>query len=350
MENKYDVIIIGAGPAGLECANTLNNTNLSVLLIEKNKVIGPKICAGGLTNLDAQFDIPEDKTRCFSKQEIIIIDQSYRKNLVNPLKTISRLELGQFQLNKINKSSNIKILKDTLVKRIEKNRVITNKGTFYFKYLVGADGSNSIVRKYLGLKSKICIGMFFNIKKITNKFIWYANPRLLKSGYIWIFPHKRYTNIGVYFNPECIDVKNAKSILEDFLNKNNYRFNRYNFKAAPINYFYQGCIFKNIFLIGDAAGLASKATGEGISFALTSGKEIAKKILDSNYKLTELNRILIIKKRQERMLKIRETMLKIFEKLPFMQVFLFRLFVNLMKKKWFQKILQTFRNWNYRFL
>lgn len=47
MGNSYDVIIIGAGPAGLAVAEELENTALTVLLIEKNSVIGPKICAGG---------------------------------------------------------------------------------------------------------------------------------------------------------------------------------------------------------------------------------------------------------------------------------------------------------------
>ena len=66
MENKFDVVIIGAGPAGLKCAEQLKNSNLSVLVIEKNKIIGPKVCAGGLTPLAANFDFPELKTRTFS--------------------------------------------------------------------------------------------------------------------------------------------------------------------------------------------------------------------------------------------------------------------------------------------
>lgn len=329
MGNKYDVVIIGAGPGGLECANQLKNTNLSVLLIEKNKVIGPKICAGGLTNLDTKFDVPEKKTQSFSEQNIVFTNKSYIIKLKNPLITISRLDLGQFQLNKINKSTNIRILTETVVKQIKNNRIKTNKGTFYFKYLVGADGSNSIVRRCLNLKSKICVGMYYDIQKVTNKLKWYINPKLLKCGYIWIFPHKEYINIGVYFNPAYVSAKNAKSALEDFLNNNNYKFVKSNLKTAPINSFYQGCVFNNVFLIGDAAGLASKTTGEGISFALTSGKEIAKKILKPNYEMVKLDRILTIKKRQERMLKI-------FEMFPLLQTVFFKIFVNLMKKKWFQ--------------
>ena len=329
MTNQYDVIILGAGPAGLECANQFKNSNLSVLLIEKNKIIGPKTCAGGLTNLDKNFDIPKEKTRSFPKQEIFIKEKSRTINLVNPLKTISRFELGQYQFQQISNCKNIRILKETLVKEIKKNELVTSSENFKFKYLVGADGSNSIVRKHLNLKSKICIGMYYNISKITDRFIWYVNPQKLKSGYIWVFPHKKYTNIGVYYNPDFVSSKNAKIALEDFLKFHEFDFTHSKFEAASINYSYYGCIFNNIFLIGDAAGLASKTTGEGISFALTSGKEIAKRIMNPNYEMDDLDKILTFKKRQERMLKV-------FDGLPVIQTLLFKIFLNLMKKKWFQ--------------
>ncbi|MDY6972321.1 MAG: NAD(P)/FAD-dependent oxidoreductase, partial [Thermodesulfobacteriota bacterium] len=52
MTESYDVIIIGAGPGGLSCAGELVKSNKSVLLLEKNNIIGPKICAGGIRESD----------------------------------------------------------------------------------------------------------------------------------------------------------------------------------------------------------------------------------------------------------------------------------------------------------
>ena len=89
MRNRYDVVIIGAGPAGLKCAEQLRDSNLSVLLIEKNKIIGPKICAGGLTRLVPDYDIPEGSIRSFTNQIIFIDDKKYDIKLANPLKTVA---------------------------------------------------------------------------------------------------------------------------------------------------------------------------------------------------------------------------------------------------------------------
>lgn len=51
----FDVIIIGAGPAGLKCAETLGNSKLKVLLLEKNSKIGPKTCGGLMTTIGIKY-------------------------------------------------------------------------------------------------------------------------------------------------------------------------------------------------------------------------------------------------------------------------------------------------------
>ena len=57
----YDVIIVGAGPAGLRCAEILGKSELSVLLLEKNAKMGQKVCAGGITRKDlAILDLPDN--------------------------------------------------------------------------------------------------------------------------------------------------------------------------------------------------------------------------------------------------------------------------------------------------
>jgi len=58
---QYDVIIFGAGPAGLMCAEILSKSDKSVLVLEKNEIFGDKVCGGGLTRKATELlDIPDD--------------------------------------------------------------------------------------------------------------------------------------------------------------------------------------------------------------------------------------------------------------------------------------------------
>jgi len=62
MEHKYDVAIIGAGPAGMMAAIYASKRDKSVVLIDKNRVPGKKLLITGkgrcnITN--AQFDLNE---------------------------------------------------------------------------------------------------------------------------------------------------------------------------------------------------------------------------------------------------------------------------------------------------
>ena len=328
MKKRYDVIIIGAGPSGLKCAEVLKNSKLSVLIIEKNNVIGPKLCGGGLTSLVNHSDIPINKTRSFKIQYTYLGNKEHKIYFINPVKTIDRFDLGQYQLNKIKRLENIDVLSGCKVNKIFKTKIMTNKGDFYYNYLVGADGSNSIVRKFLGLKTKLYIGFCYNIDKKTNKFKWIFNPTKIKSAYVWLFPHKNYTNVGIYFNPSILNLEDAKNFLISRIEKEGYKIKKEDLRGAPVNYCYSGIKFDNIFLVGDAAGLASKVWGEGIPHALISGSEVAKKIMNPNYKMRQISKILKIKRRQE-------FIGDMFNLIPPLQKFFIRLFIKLMDGWWF---------------
>lgn len=311
----------------MKCAEQLKNSSFSVLLIEKNKIIGPKICAGGLTGLCGKYGFSESKIRSFTKIIFYISDKKHKEvELSFPIKIIDRYDLGQYLLDKIKDSKNITVSKETLAKEIKKDRVITNKGDFYYKYLVGADGSYSLVRRFLGLKSKISIGMYYEVPEIMDNLMIYFYPKLLKSIYIWAFPHKNHTNIGIglHLDSKHLTLKQSKKILEKFLKKNGFAYSEKEFKAAPLNSYCKGCVFGNVFLVGDAAGLVSKFIGEGISYALISGEEIGKRILKPGYEMPELKKALKIKKKEERFGKI-------FESLPFFRGFFLKFYINLSK-------------------
>jgi len=134
--------------------------------------------------------------------------------------TISRADLGAFQLRKIKKASNIDIVTEGVVKKIDKTSIfIEGDKEIKFKYLVGADGSESIVKQSLKLKTEYFIGIYYEIPKITGDYSFYLNPDTMGTGYIWTFPHQKVTNIGIYYNPQQLATPAAKKILTGFAKK-----------------------------------------------------------------------------------------------------------------------------------
>ena len=335
---KFDVVIIGAGPGGLNCAKFLEKSNLKVLILEQNKTIGPKVCAGGVTTYDMDYlKLPETViSKTFDKVKLV---SGKYKTIVNNnrhlLYTVDRKTLGQYQKKQLKKT---KIKTSSRVTKINKDHIIVNKKEkIFFKYLVGADGSGSITRRYLGLKIKDVVSAFQYIIPTKNK---YQNLEVHANAdfgawYAWIFPNKNFVSIGTGCDKKYFSPKKLKINFNKWIKKNNIDISKAKYEAFPINYDYRGYKFKNIFLIGDAAGLASGITGEGIYQALISGEEIAKKILNPKYKTKKLHE-LIKRDNMDRLL------IKILPKNKFIMTIIKNLIVIFSKSRTLQKIMLKF--------
>jgi geranylgeranyl reductase len=312
---KYDVVIIGGGPGGLKCAETLGEDGTKkVLVVEKKDKIGPKTCGGGLTEWDKMFALPEDKIQTFERQYFDFEGEEYYAE--TPISTIDRVDLGQFQLKQVKKFKNIDIWTETTAKEINKDYILIKKDKetikVEFDYLVGADGSTSIVRRYLNLPNRFFTGFRYIIpNQEYDKFTWIFDFKKLGSNYAWVFPFPGGINAGIYYNPEDTKhIKNtqeAKKLLNEILDEYKVDYKDQKIEGMQVNCLYKGHHFDNIYLIGDSAGLTSAPTGEGISFAMTSGKEVAEHILDKNHDFKALKEIMKYKNLQERFLWVTDT-------------------------------------------
>ena len=296
---SFSVIIVGAGPGGLACASLLADHGIDVLLLERKAKVGPKVCGGGITWEGLIKRVPEHLIEgAFPSQHI---RSNYQHTVIQSpdpiIATIRREVLGEWMCQQAEAAGAV-IKTSCVVNRIGHDSISTSRGDFKYRYLVGADGSSSIVRKYLRLDTeKVGVGIHFQVPGNFNKMEWHLNSALFNNGYGWIFPYQNMASVGVYGVKPHNNPKKMLANLKQWAKQQNISIDGLKPKAGLINFDYRGWHFGNKMLIGDAAGLASGLTGEGMYSALVSGETAARVILDPEYDCHALQ--LLIKKQQK---------------------------------------------------
>ncbi|MHA2408185.1 MAG: geranylgeranyl reductase family protein [Candidatus Ranarchaeia archaeon] len=293
MKQSEDVVIVGGGPSGAYCAFNLARQGIEPVILDQSHP-REKRCGGGISPaVLKKFPFVEKfRSRGFTFGNFKIIScidtQVITKSLENGF-CISRKCFDQGILEMAIQNG-AKIVKEKVLDVREKGKiwnVITNKTIFSTKVLVGADGVNSIVRrKTVGPISTENLALTFgyittSLEKDN------ATIRFLAEipGYIWVFPGKDYSNIGL--GSELKHGRMLKSLIDAFINSHFPRIKIISRYAAMLpsasnpKFFRLPCAGANWILIGDAAGHVDPISGGGILYALWGG-ELAAQAIESN--------------------------------------------------------------------
>lgn len=296
MGEHTDVLIVGGGPGGLACATLLAQHDLKVVLVERKSVIGPKVCAGGITWNGLLKHVPADLIeQTFPEQHIITPWQHAQVAEKNPIiATVNRQRLGQWMVERA-QAAGVTVFSGTRISTLEQGRAVLEHADgrqrqYRFAQLVGADGSNSLVRRFLGLPTAAMgFGLNCMIPGHHSQMEWYLAPKLFGCGYGWCFPHQTECSIGVYADSRVLPARILKQRLLLWAEQHNIQIEPMTIRAGQVNYDYRGVRFGSVWLVGDAAGLASGLTGEGIYSALVSGQEVARMIVHANHEAKQLD-------------------------------------------------------------
>ena len=296
-EYDFDVIIVGAGPAGSTAAHDLAKSGAKVLLLDKEKFPRYKACGGGIPiRTEKMLPFPIDSVIEDSVHLLRVSalgKHSFTRDCGEPFahmvlrNRFDNLLLEQAQITgaEFRPKTTIQDLKLT------KNGVVITAEHFTAssKFLICADGAHSPVGKLAGLGTTLaeCAAWEVDIQaKYQDIYPKTSGATALIDigfqpwGYAWMFPKAEVLSIGIV-TPRSQASKMKKRIqnyLEhlhiadypiDIAKGHKIRFRRNAEQIAK----------KRIALIGDAAGLADEFTQEGISYAIHSGKLVAKSLI-----------------------------------------------------------------------
>lgn len=303
-DTKYDVIIIGCGIAGSTLGYLLKKEGYKVLIIDQRKYHGKnKLCSGILTKrsyeiLKEIYDIKElEKYAIIGRFDSFTVKSIFTAKINNvDLKVANRKRLDIYLTNQYKKCNGDILEEGGLLEYDFKNKTI-RAGMFTFSYniLVGADGVVSQLRKILtGKYQDRYVSMQYYGKPAPYKMAFEFKKGL--TGYYWYIATSTRTHVG------CADFKEYRLNIDEFRRK---ALNDSNIDSEILSgirptgkeIMLKFNKFKDIYFIGDAAGLTSPTTGEGIYHALNSAKLLFRAISENlSYEKLMKSTVLDIKK------------------------------------------------------
>ena len=311
-EHIYDVVIVGAGPAGCACALALKDSGLRVVLIDKasfprDKVCGDAIPGRAIKTLRAidpafaqafaqyaqKYDT-QHTTLYYNRRQLTF-------SWVQPAYTCRRVDFDNFLLELVQQHTNTTIKTGTACTELVRNAAgvtITAGGERYTaQMVVGADGAHSVAGKHLAPRpldrahhAGSVRAYYANISGLQADTTEIFFERRFLPSYLWVFPLPgNVANVGFgMLSSEIVKRRiNLKTAFHEFIDNMPELKARFA-NAEPVSTLdgfglplgsKPGVLSGDRFLLaGDAASLIDPISGDGIGNAMLSGRHAGEQV------------------------------------------------------------------------
>jgi geranylgeranyl reductase family protein len=294
LHDSFDVIVVGAGPAGSSCARRAAELGARVLILEKSDFPRAKPCGAGLTDKTLALMGGEEKHvehHRFSSAEIAFGGRlSLMIGSSNPLIVMTTRGELDARLAASAEVAGVRIDYERAATALEEGRdgitVAAGTDSLTAPCVVVADGARGVGRRMLGLAPmRLGGGAYVRAFQEQEEPDESASRGVLfdvtaaKRGYGWVFPKRGHLNVGV-FSQRPLDAGLTRE-LGSFLTRRGLDGWRTEGPFAfpiPVGRPRDALGTSRVLFTGDAAGLVNAVTGEGISSAILSGRLAAESL------------------------------------------------------------------------
>jgi digeranylgeranylglycerophospholipid reductase len=300
MDSSYDVIVVGAGPAGLASAKSAVDNGAKVMVIEDHSVIGSPVQCGeslalsSIEELGMECDpsfVANDDVRIIrmyspnrKKIELIMPENVKTPGVILERKMFEKLlavKIANLGAHIYAKTPAIGVLKDNgyvtgiKLKHIDEVREVKSK------VVIAADGPTSNVARWAGMdiytevkKFASCAQFQMANVNVDPKISEIYLGKVAPGGGFWVLPKQEgFANVGLGIAGN--DPKTALAYLREFVEKDERLRNgsiiEFNVGPVPVGGAVKKMVDNGIMVVGDAARQVNPATGGGMKFGIRAG-------------------------------------------------------------------------------
>jgi digeranylgeranylglycerophospholipid reductase len=296
MRSKYDVVVVGGGPAGLTAARFAAQHGAEVLLMERYNQIGDHICCAEAVTFSGLTAVvePQPSWICSRISGIKLFSPGGDSAFIDHPDAGYTLDRAKFEkyLAKLAEDRGVEIVTGCRAERLQRHNNRFSRidavadgetRTIEYRILIAADGVESTIAREAGLTKSLLPSRLASCAqyRLHNTSVepeipeLYFDHAMAPGGYAWIFPKSgNSANVGLGVIPPLAGKTSPFEYLDRFLRRKfeSYTIGGRMMGIVPLFEGRKSMLKDNLVVAGDAARLIDSLTGAGIATALFSGK------------------------------------------------------------------------------